>query len=107
MIRKQIGRLAKQSLVYGIGGIVSRFAAIFLLKIYTHFLPPSDYGAVALLLAAEAVMVILLRAGIQNAFFRFYYLTSDPIKRRTVVRTSFWFTMIAATAVSYTHLRAH
>jgi O-antigen/teichoic acid export membrane protein len=97
MIRKQIGRLAKQSLVYGIGGIVSRFAAIFLLRVYTHFLSRADYGAVAVLLAAEAVMVILLRAGIQNAFFRFYYLTSDPIKRRTVIRTSFWYTMAAAT----------
>jgi O-antigen/teichoic acid export membrane protein len=97
MIRKQIGRLAQQSLVYGIGGIVSRFAAIFLLKVYTHFLTRADYGAVALLLAAEAVLVILLRAGIQNAFFRFYYLTSDPLERRTVVRTSFWFTMISAT----------
>ena len=97
MIRKQIGRLAKQSLVYGIGGIVSRFVAIFLLRVYTSFLPPKSYGALALVLATEAVMVILLRAGIQNAFFRFYYLTSDPIKRRTVVRTSFWYTMAAAT----------
>ena len=97
MIRKQIGRLAKQSLIYGIGGIVSRFVAIFLLPVYTSFLVPGSYGVVALLLATEAVMVILLRAGIQNAFFRFYYLTSDPIERRTVVRTSFWYTMIAAT----------
>jgi O-antigen/teichoic acid export membrane protein len=97
VIRKQIGRLAKQSLVYGIGGIISRVVAIFLLPIYTSFLVPGSYGVVALLLAAEAVMVILLRAGIQNAFFRFYYLTSDPIKRRTVIRTSFWYTMIAAT----------
>lgn len=97
MIRKQIGRLARQSLVYGIGGIISRFVAIFLLPVYTSFLAPGSYGVVALLLATEAVMVILLRAGIQNAFFRFYYLTSDPIKRRTVVRTSFWYTMIAAT----------
>jgi O-antigen/teichoic acid export membrane protein len=97
MIRKQIGRLAKQSLVYGIGGIISRFVAIFLLPVYTSFLVPGSYGVVALLLATEAVMVILLRAGVQNAFFRFYYLTTDPIKRRTVVRTSFWYTMTAAT----------
>jgi len=97
MIRKQIGRLAKQSLVYGLGGIISRVVAIFLLPVYTSFLVPGSYGIVFLLLASEAVMVILLRAGIQNAFFRFYYLTSDPIKRRTVVRTSFWYTMAAAT----------
>jgi O-antigen/teichoic acid export membrane protein len=97
VIRKQIGRLARQSLVYGVGGIISRFVAIFLIPVYTSFLAPGSYGVVALLLATEAVMAILLRAGIQNAFFRFYYLTSDPIERRTVVRTAFWFTMASAT----------
>ena len=50
-----------------------------------------------MLLAAEAVMAVILRAGVQNAYFRFYYDSSDPIRRRTVVRTSFWFTMTTAT----------
>ena len=97
-IRGQIFRLARHSLVYGLGGVISRIVAIFLLPIYTNYLTPGDYGDVALLLAAEAVMVILLRAGIQSAFFRFYYLSPDPIERRTVVRTSFWFTITSATA---------
>jgi O-antigen/teichoic acid export membrane protein len=96
-VRGQIFRLAQHSLVYGLGGVVSRIVAIFLLRVYTGHLSTGDYGDVALLLAAEAVMVILLRAGIQSAFFRFYYLSSDPIKRRTVVRTSFWFTITSAT----------
>jgi O-antigen/teichoic acid export membrane protein len=97
MIRRQMTRLAKQSLVYGIGGVVSRLVAIILIPIYTTFLHKTGYGIVALLLSGEALMVIVLRAGVQNAFFRFYYLTSDPIERRTVVRTAFWYTMTAAT----------
>src|SRR5664280_1260722 len=97
MIRRQMTRLAQQSLVYGIGGVVSRLAAIFLIPVYTSFIGRGNYGVVALLLSVEAFMVIVLRAGIQNAFFRFYYLTSDPFKRRTVIRTSFWFTMTSAT----------
>ncbi|MGC9974331.1 MAG: oligosaccharide flippase family protein [Gaiellaceae bacterium] len=97
MIRRQMARLAKQSLVYGIGGVISRLAAIFLIPIYTSFVGKGSYGVVALLLSVEAFMVIVLRAGVQNAFFRFYYLTSDPLKRRTVIRTSFWFTMTSAT----------
>jgi O-antigen/teichoic acid export membrane protein len=92
-----MSRLAGQSLVYGIGGVVSRLVAIFLIPVYTAFLHKTGYGIVALLLSGEALMVIVLRAGVQNAFFRFYYLTSDPIKRRTVVRTAFWYTMTAAT----------
>ena len=92
-----MGRLAQQSLVYGIGGVVSRLVAIGLIPIYTRDLHKGGYGTVAILLSGEALMVIALRAGVQNAFFRFYYLTSDPLERRTVVRTSFWFTMISAT----------
>jgi O-antigen/teichoic acid export membrane protein len=92
-----MARLAQQSLVYGIGGVISRLVAIVLIPVYTTFLHKGGYGIVALLLSGEALMVIVLRAGVQNAFFRFYYLTSDPIKRRTVVRTAFWYTMTAAT----------
>jgi O-antigen/teichoic acid export membrane protein len=97
MIRRQLQRLAQQSLVYGIGGIISRLVAIFLLPVYTSFLGTGKYGVVAFLLSIEAAMVIVLRAGVQNAFFRFYYLSDDLIKRRTVIRTSFWFTMTSAT----------
>ena len=95
-LRGQLFRLARHSLVYGLGGVISRIVAIFLLPIYTKYLSTGDYGVVALLLAAEAVTVIFLRAGIQNAFFRFYYDSADPVRRRTVVRTSFWFTMTSA-----------
>jgi O-antigen/teichoic acid export membrane protein len=97
VIREQLSRLARQSLVYGLGGVVSRLVAIVLLPIYTRYLGTADYGVVALLLAAEGMFVIVFRLGVQNAFFRFYYLDSDPVKRRTVVRTAFWFTMVSST----------
>ena len=90
-------RLARQSLVYGVGPVVSKFIGVFLLPLYTSYLTTKDYGVVALLMSAEVVAVIIFRAGIQNAFFRFYYLSSDPLERRTVVRTSFWYTMVAST----------
>jgi O-antigen/teichoic acid export membrane protein len=96
-IRGQMFRLARQSLVYGVGPVVSKFIGVFLLPLYTSYLTTKDYGVVALLMSAEVVAVIIFRAGIQNAFFRFYYLSSDPLERRTVVRTSFWFTITSAT----------
>jgi O-antigen/teichoic acid export membrane protein len=44
------------------------------------------------------VLVIVLRLGIQSAFFRFYFDAKDEEGRIRVVRTSFWFTMVSATA---------
>jgi O-antigen/teichoic acid export membrane protein len=90
-------RLARHSAVYGIGGIVSRVLATFLLPLYTHYLPPRSYGQVEILTAATAVLSIVLQLGISSAFFRFYFDEREDAGKLTVVRTSFWFTMTMAT----------
>jgi len=89
----QLGRLGRHSLIYGIGGLVSRVVAVLLLPVYTHYLTPADYGKIETLIALTTVLGIVLRAGISSAFFRFYFDATDPAARRTVLRTSFWFTM--------------
>jgi O-antigen/teichoic acid export membrane protein len=94
----QIARLVRHSAVYGLGGIVSRLLAVLLLPLYTAYLTTSDYGKIEMLVAGTAVLTIVLRAGISSAFFRFYFDSDDPDARRRVLRTSFWFTMTAATA---------
>ena len=94
----QMKRLGRHSAVYGLGGIVSRVLAVFLLPLYTRYLDTADLGAVGLIVALSAVLVTVLRLGISSAFFRFYFDSTDPAQRRLVVRTSFWFTMASATA---------
>ena len=94
----QLRRLGKHSAIYGLGGIVSRVIAVFLLPVYTRFLEPDDFGAVGVLIALSAVLVTILRAGISSAFFRFTFDSTDPARRLLVLRTSFWFTMASATA---------
>ena len=46
---EQIKRLVRHSAIYGIGGFVSRILAVLLLPLYTRYLSPSDYGAIATL----------------------------------------------------------
>jgi len=93
----QLKRLARHSAVYGIGGLVSRIVAVFLLPVYTRYLDPADLGAVGVLIALTAVLVTVLRGGISSAFFRFWFDSKEPEARRVVLRTSFWFTMTSAT----------
>ena len=97
----QMRRLGKHSAIYGLGGIVSRVIAVFLLPLYTRYLEPADFGAVGLLVGLSAVVVTILRAGISSAFFRFYFDAKDTAGRLLVLRTSFWFTMASATAGSW------
>ena len=93
----QLKRLGKHSVIYGLGGLVSRILAVFLLPLYTRYLSPSDYGKVETLIAFTIVVGIVLRMGITSALFRFYFDSPDPAARRLVLRTSFWFTMTMAT----------
>jgi O-antigen/teichoic acid export membrane protein len=93
----QMRRLGKHSAIYGLGGLVQRLLALLLLPVYTRYLSPADYGTVATLVALTTVLAIVLRLGISNAFFRFYYDSAEPPYRRLVLRTSFWFTMGMAT----------
>jgi O-antigen/teichoic acid export membrane protein len=93
----QISHLARHSVIYGLGGLVSRFVALLLLPLYTRYLTPADYGAVETLVALAAILATILRLGIASAFFRFYFDSTDAAHRLRVVRTSFWFTMTMAT----------
>jgi O-antigen/teichoic acid export membrane protein len=97
MLAQQIKRLTSQSLIYGAGGLISRFLAVFLLPLYTSYLHGRDYGRVETLTALTAVLVVVLRLGIASAFFRYYFDSPEWEHRVRVVRTSFWFTMASAT----------
>src|SRR5216117_2110563 len=94
----ELKRLARHSVIYGLGGLVSRILAVLLLPLYTSYLAPGSYGRVEILTSASAVAVIVLRMGVATAFFRFYFDYKDSARRLVVVRTSFWFTMTTATA---------
>jgi O-antigen/teichoic acid export membrane protein len=89
----QLRRLGRHSLIYGLGGLVSRILAVLLLPLYTHDLTPADYGKIETLVALTTLLGIVLRAGISSAFFRFYFDAEDEPGRLAVLRTSFWFTM--------------
>ena len=94
---EEIKRLGKHSAIYGVGGLIQRIVAVLLLPLYTRYLSPSDHGAIEALVALSAIIFALLRAGIQSSFFRFYFRAETDADRLTIVRTSFWFTMGAAT----------
>ena len=93
----QLRRLGRHSVIYGIGGVVSRAVGLFLIPLYTHYLTPAENGQVETLVALTTVLGLLLRAGITSAFFRFYFDATDEPGRLRVLRTSFWFNMAAAT----------
>src|SRR4051794_9938893 len=96
-LTKELRRLGAQSAIYGLGGLLSRVIAIFLIPLYTAYLDKVGFGKLETIFAFMAVLTIVLRLGITSAFFRFYFDADDDDHRLRVVRTSFWFTMGMAT----------
>ena len=103
MARQLVG-LARHSAIYGVGGLIARVLAVVLLPLYTRYLTREDYGAIGTLIALTSVLAVLLRLGTQSAFFRYYFDSKEREDKLVVVRTAFWYTMTAATAISVTAL---
>jgi O-antigen/teichoic acid export membrane protein len=93
----QLLELSRHSLIYGIGGLVSRFLAVIMLPLYTSYVSPNDYGRIEILMSAMAIAVVVLRGGANFGFMRFYFVEKEPDYRRRLVRTIFWAQMLYST----------
>ena len=69
---KEIKKLGKESLVYGLSTVASRMLAFLLLPFYTHYLSPADYGVVAAVFSYVAFFNILCQYGLDQAYMRHY-----------------------------------
>jgi len=86
----RLRHLAKHSVVYGIGEILSRVLGFLLVPLYTRFIPPEGYGALALL---EMVITLPENAGIlwlTDALFRFYAKFDDEQERQCTIASTLW-----------------
>ena len=61
---------------------MARFLGVLLLPLYTAYLTPTDYGQIEILVAGSAVLLVLLRRGVSEGFFRFYFDSADPATGR-------------------------
>jgi len=67
-----IKALGKQSLIYGIGTILTRFVTFLLLPVYTNVFTPEKYGIVSLAYAFTGFVIVLYRYGMDTALMKFY-----------------------------------
>lgn len=66
-------RLSRLSLAYGTADVLAQGINLLLLPLYTSYLTPADYGALALLLLLSTFLKILFRAGLDAGFMRIHY----------------------------------
>ncbi|MCX6570926.1 MAG: oligosaccharide flippase family protein [Candidatus Aminicenantes bacterium] len=92
-------RLSAQTLIYGLGEVATRLAALLLLPVYTRILTPADYGKLAIVALVTTVVAIILNSGQSSAFFRFYFQNESQNTRRKLTGTVLIFLLVSATAI--------
>jgi O-antigen/teichoic acid export membrane protein len=81
-------RLVTTGAAYQFGDILAKGLALLTLPLYTRHLSTEAYGAAETLLTAVILASILLRAGIGEAFIRFYFDDDDDARRERIARTA-------------------
>jgi O-antigen/teichoic acid export membrane protein len=59
-LTRELKRLGTQSAIYGLGGIVSRLVAVFLIPVYITYLGRVGFGKIDTIVALTSVLVIVL-----------------------------------------------
>lgn len=83
-------KLAGDSVIYGISGIISRFIGIFLVPVYTRIFTPQDYGAISLVTNLFTLLSIVVILGMDNSVARWYYDDETDEDRKISLNTFLW-----------------
>jgi len=80
-------RMFRDTFVYGLSGVVSRFIGFLLVPIYTRMLAPADFGLLDLLTIASSIMVLLGGMQVESGIARGYYEARKAGTLATLVGT--------------------
>jgi O-antigen/teichoic acid export membrane protein len=83
--RLGIAALASDSVVYGGTRALLKSLSFLLVPLYAHFVTPAEFGRLAIVLALVAVVDVLISAGMDGVFARFYFDRDEPGWRRQII----------------------
>lgn len=84
---KDIKRLGKETLIYGTSTVLARLLNFCLVPFYTYYLQPAQYGAIATVFAAIALLSVVFLFGLDQSYLRF---ASEAENKHKVFRQCFY-----------------
>ena len=70
--------LGKQSIIYGLGHVLTRLANFLLLPLLTNSLTPTDYGIISIIYIFIGFTMTFYRYGMDSALMKFYIESNNP-----------------------------
>jgi O-antigen/teichoic acid export membrane protein len=93
-------RLLASGAAYQASSLLAAALAVFTLPLYTRHLSPADYGYAETLLTFIILSSILLRAGVGEAFVRFWFDDDDETRRIRLARTTTAFVLVTSSGAA-------
>ncbi len=73
MIFDRLKQLGKDSIIYGIGGVLAKSVSFFLLPIYTRIFTPAEYGTIEMLTVISSLLGTVLLLGMSSAQSMYFF----------------------------------
>lgn len=90
-------KIAKHSVVYGLGGVIGKAIGFIMIPVYTRYLTPADYGIYALLILTTQILTMFLTLGLSSATLRYYFEYDEEAIQKKVISTA----LIVSIAISF------
>lgn len=103
-MKEPIVTLGKNTLIYGIGTMLTRFIHLLLLPVFTRYLTPEDYGVIAILALLGFVAQPLFSLGFNASIGPCYFEGNNIRRKASAVWTAFAILLISSlllTAVAW------
>ena len=90
-MKSHFKRLGKDSLIYGVGGVISKGVGLFLLPVYTRIFRPHDYGIIEILSTFSGFLLSVLILGTDSAlsFYFFKEKNNGPAAQTRIITSIF------------------
>ncbi|HEV2865650.1 MAG TPA: lipopolysaccharide biosynthesis protein [Allosphingosinicella sp.] len=90
-----IRTLISHSLVYGLTNIAARGALLVSLLVLPMILPPTDYGALAMLALAGNLASVIVPLQVSQGLARHHAAAATPAEKNSYSSSAWWFTIAA------------
>ena len=69
----RLKQLGKDSVIYGVGGVLARGVTFLMLPIYTRVFTLADYGTIELLTVMSSFLAVILVMGMDSAQSMYFF----------------------------------
>ena len=87
-MRKELIKLTKHALIYGVGIVISKAVSFIMLPVYTNYLSPADYGTIELLSMTIDIISMIAGLGVASTVFKFYSEYESPGDKKEIISSA-------------------